>query len=223
VTDKNQSPVCVITGGHGTLGKALENAFNQNGFEVYAPSSTELDVTSASSVSHFFSELPRLDVLIVNAGVVRDRTLAKMTHEEWDTVMKVNLKGAFLCSRAAARLMAKQRKGHIIYISSWAAKNGNFGQSNYAASKAGLIGLCQSMAKEYGKRNVQANVVLPGYFQSKITSSVPADVEEHVRTMHTLERFNTPENAAKFIAFVANLDHCSGQIFQLDSRIAPWT
>jgi 3-oxoacyl-[acyl-carrier protein] reductase len=119
--------------------------------------------------------------------------------------------------------MLAERSGHIILIGSRAAKAGTRGQSLYAAAKAGLVGLAQSLAREYGPRNIRCNVVLPGFLETRMTATVTPSRREEVRAEHMLGRFNTVENAARFIAFLTELDHVSGQVFTLDSRLDRWT
>ncbi len=119
--------------------------------------------------------------------------------------------------------MMKQRSGHILLIGSRAARCGTRGQSAYAAAKAGLAGLGQSLAKEYGPRNIRCNVVLPGFLETRMTAHLSPERRDEVRAEHALGRFNTVENAARFIAFLSRLDHVSGQVFTLDSRIDKWT
>ena len=119
--------------------------------------------------------------------------------------------------------MAKQRSGHLIFIGSRAARHGTRGQSAYAAAKAGLVGLALSIAKEYGGRNIRCNVVLPGFLETKMTAGLPDKRREEIRAEHALGRFNTAENSARAIAFLARLDNVSGQVFTLDSRIDRWT
>jgi 3-oxoacyl-[acyl-carrier protein] reductase len=137
--------------------------------------------------------------------------------------VNVNLRGAFLCSRAALKFMVRQRSGHIVLIGSRAARHGTHGQSAYAAAKAGLVGLAQSVAKEYGARNIRCNVVLPGFLETRMTAGLSKERCEEVRAEHALGHFNTVGNAARFIAFLARLDHVSGQVFTLDSRLDRWT
>jgi 3-oxoacyl-[acyl-carrier protein] reductase len=120
--------------------------------------------------------------------------------------------------------MAKHRRGHIIFIGSNSARWGTAGQANYAAAKAGLIGLTHSLAKEYGARNVRVNCILPGLLETKMTAHLSKEILDQVRAAHALRRFNTCAEAAKFIAFLhRDLPHTSGQVFQLDSRVNRWT
>jgi 3-oxoacyl-[acyl-carrier protein] reductase len=165
----------------------------------------------------------RLDALICNAGVTADGSLALMSDDDWQRVLEVNLKGAFHCSRAALRPMLAQRDGHIIFISSFSGRVGTRGQTNYAAAKAGLIGLSQSLAREAGPRNVRANAVLPGVLPTPMTGGLEAATLASFVSANTLGRINTLDEVARFIAFLTATQNISGQIFQLDSRVAPWT
>jgi 3-oxoacyl-[acyl-carrier protein] reductase len=187
------------------------------------PGRQSMDVRDAAQIEACFSRLERLDVLIANAGLTRDGTMTGLTGDDFSEVMDTNLRGAFLCVRAALKLMLPQKSGHIVLIGSRAARHGTRGQSLYAAAKAGLVGLAQSIAREYGPRNIRCNVVLPGFLETPMTAALSAQRREEVRQEHALGRFNTVENAARFIAFLSRLDHVSGQVFTLDSRIDRWT
>ena len=213
----------LITGGEGGLARALEAEFAREGHRVQAPGRRLLDVTDEKQVIAYFSNLARLDVLIANAGLTRDGLLGNMSPGDFDEVVNVNLRGAFLCARAAMRLMVKQRGGHLLFVGSRSARNGPRGQCNYAAAKAGLVGLAQSLAREYGARNVRSNVVLPGFLETRLTAPLRPELREKIRAEHVLGRFNTVDNAARAIAFLARLDHVSGQVFTLDSRLDRWT
>jgi 3-oxoacyl-[acyl-carrier protein] reductase len=150
--------------------------------------------------------------------------MVKMSEEDFDHVLDVNLKGAFLVSQAAVKLMAKQRHGHIVNVGSYSALSGPAGQANYAAAKAGLIGLTQSLAQEYGARNVRVNCVLPGFLETKMTRHLLEDAvfREGLMNAHALGRLNTPQDAARFIALLHTMESISGQVFQLDSRVRRW-
>lgn len=212
-------PLVLVTGGSGDLAAALVAEFQSVGAEVLHPGRDELDVLSADSVAAWFERLDRLDVLVNNAGVTGDRIFAKLGEAEWQTVLDTNLKGAFLCARAAARLMMKQRSGHLVQIGSWSALRPPVGQAAYAASKAGLIGLTKSLAKELGPRNIRANCVLPGFLETRMTASLPEEVRSATLARHALGRFNTVGDAARFVRLLTSFDHISGQVFQLDSRM----
>lgn len=220
--DVGESRVVLITGGRGDLARACARAFVGRGWSVLAPGRDEMDVASAPSVEAFFKNIGRIDALINNAGATGDGLLARMDDGAWARCLQTNLTGAFLCARAAVRLMAKRRLGHIVHIGSWSGLRGNAGQTNYAAAKAALIGLSASIAKEYGARSIQSNVVLPGFLETKMTATLPAAARERALAEHALGRFNTPESAGEFIAFLAGMDHVSGQVFQLDSRVGRW-
>jgi NAD(P)-dependent dehydrogenase (short-subunit alcohol dehydrogenase family) len=215
--------VAVVTGGKGDLARAICARLSDRHYQVHSPDKKALDITEPERVRAFFSQIERIDLLINNAGAREDSTIAKMTEGAWDRVIAINLRGAFLCSQAVSMKMIAQRSGHIINIGSFSARFGNFGQTNYAAAKAGLIGLTQSLAREMGKRGVRVNCVLPGFLETKFIASVPAEIRKKILQTHELGKFNTIEEAARFIAFLDTLTFVSGQVFQLDSRLAPWT
>jgi len=213
----------LITGGEGGLGRALRQEFSAGGHVVHAPGRKAMDVRDEAQIEAYFSQLDRLDVLIANAGVTRDGSVTGLSTDDYAEVMNTNLRGVFLCARAVLKLMVRQRGGHILFIGSRSGRRGNRGQSVYAATKAGLVGLAQSLAQEYGGRNIRCNVVLPGFLETKMTAGLSAARLEEVRGEHVLGRFNTVANSARAIAFLAQLDHVSGQVFTLDSRIDKWT
>ena len=211
----------MISGGEGDLARALQKEFARD--TVHAPGRKEMDVRDEAHIEAYFSRLERLDVLIANAGLTRDAPVTSLPEGDFNEVVNANLRGAFLCARTALKLMLRQRSGHVIFIGSRAARHGTRGQSAYAAAKAGLVGLAQSLAKEYGARNIRCNVVLPGFLETRMTAELSAQRREVVRAEHALVRFNTVGNAARAIAFLARLDHVSGQVFTLDSRMDRWT
>lgn len=218
-------PVALITGGAGDLAMAVKTELERQGWQVHAPDRLELDVTDKASVERAFAPLPQLDLLVHAAGITRDALMLKMSEEDFSQVLEVNLKGAFLCSQAALKIMLPQRRGQLVHIGSFSALDGPAGQANYAAAKAGLIGLTQSLAAEYGPRGIRANCVLPGFLDTKMTRHLLQD-EAHARNIlatHALGRLNTVQDAARFIAFLDSLPHVSGQVFQLDSRLHAWT
>jgi 3-oxoacyl-[acyl-carrier protein] reductase len=145
----------------------------------------------------------RVDILVNNAGITRDGLLMRMKDEDWDAVMTVNLKGAFLCSRAAAKVMTKQRYGRIINIASVVGQMGNAGQANYCASKAGLIGLTKSNARELAKRNVTVNAVAPGFIATAMTDALPEKVREELTAQIPLARLGSADDIANAVVFLA--------------------
>lgn len=213
----------LITGGAGDLAQAMKHELESQGWLVHAPSRSELDVTDKAQVQSVIGSLPRLDLLIHNAGILRDSSLLKMSASDFHDVLQVHLKGAFLTSQAALKIMLKQHQGHIIHIGSFSALSGPAGQANYAAAKAGLIALTQSLAAEYGSKNIRANCVLPGFLETKMTCSLLEKQRAQIESDHTLGRLNTTEQAAQFITFLHSMENISGQVFQLDSRIHRWS
>jgi 3-oxoacyl-[acyl-carrier protein] reductase len=209
----------IITGGQGDLAVAMADALRQAGYQVMAPGRKELEVTSASSVKAFFAPITSLDLLINNAGLTRDIAHTNLTEADWDLVVDTNLKGSFLCSQAALKIFCRQNAGHILNIGSFSGKCPPIGQANYAAAKAGLIGLTQSLAKEYGKRNIRVNAILPGFLETKMTADLSEQARQRVLDRHVLGRLNTVSDAARFVACLHQMSAVSGQIFQLDSRI----
>ncbi len=203
--------------------RAMERQFSGQNAQVLAPGRGEMDVREEAQVQAYFSAITRLDVLVANAGVIRDASLTALAPGDFEEVLHTNLRGAFHCSRAALKLMIAQRSGHIIFIGSRAARAGTRGQSAYAAAKAGLIALAQSVAREYGPRNIRCNVVLPGFLETRMTSALTPERRQEIRRDHALGRFNTVEDAARFVVFLSGMEHVSGQVFTLDSRIDRWT
>ncbi|MCS7063110.1 MAG: SDR family oxidoreductase [Methylacidiphilales bacterium] len=219
------SRVALINGGKGDLAQAIAHVLKEKGWGViHTPGKDELDVRDEDGVRKYFGRIERLDLFIHNAGFIRDHAFLNLNCEDWDAVMAVHLRGGFLCVREALKIMMRQEEGgHVLLIGSNSARSGSFGQSNYAAAKAGLIGLGQAIAREYGQRNVRCNVVLPGYLETKMNRHLRAEIVEAIRRQHVLGRFTTIEESARMIAALAESQHISGQIFQLDSRINPWT
>ncbi|HAM72304.1 MAG TPA: 3-oxoacyl-ACP reductase [Verrucomicrobiales bacterium] len=240
-SDAASPPVAWITGAAGGLGQSLVEAFLEGGYRVaaafhrtnpFAPSPNlhphPLDVTDEAGVSRAAQELlerwGRIDLLINNAGITRDGLLASMPEEDWDRVMAVNLGGAAHCSRAVLPAMTRQGGGQILNISSFAARRGHAGQANYVASKAGLIGLTQSLARETGRQNIRVNAILPGVLPGTgMTRDLDPAQLERFAAGNALGRLNAPGEVARFVRFLATLENVSGQVFQLDSRVGRWT
>jgi 3-oxoacyl-[acyl-carrier protein] reductase len=170
------------------------------------------------AVEGIIKESGRLDILVNNAGITRDQLLVRMKEEDWDQVMAVNLKGAFNCLKAAAKPMIKQRFGRIINISSIVGIMGNAGQANYVASKAGLVGLTKSAARELASRNITVNAVAPGFIETAMTQNLPEKVREAMLAQIPLNRFGAPEEVAHAVAFLVSdrAAYITGQVMHVN-------
>ncbi|MFD2911088.1 3-oxoacyl-[acyl-carrier-protein] reductase [Jeotgalibacillus terrae] len=180
------------------------------------------DVSNADDVQAMLketlSEFGSIDILVNNAGITKDNLLMRMKEDDWDQVMDINLKSVFLTTKAAARPMMKQRKGKIINVSSIVGVMGNAGQANYVASKAGVIGLTKTSAKELAARGINVNAVAPGFIETDMTGELPPDVQEAMKQMIPLDRFGKPEDIAKAVVFLASddADYITGQTIHID-------
>ncbi len=223
-----QNKVAIVTGASRGIGKSIALALAEKGAKIVAvdidPAATEAmvaelkalgaeavavqgNVTSGDDVERMVDAavkaFDRIDILVNNAGITRDALLLRMKDEDWDAVLNVNLKGAFLCSRAVAKVMSKQRAGRIINIASVVGQMGNPGQANYCASKAGLIGLTKSNARELAKRNITVNAVAPGFIATAMTDALPEKVREDLAAQIPLERLGSAEDIANAVVFLA--------------------
>ncbi|MEK7683580.1 MAG: 3-oxoacyl-[acyl-carrier-protein] reductase, partial [Nitrospirota bacterium] len=221
--------VAVITGGARGIGKTIAEALARKGVNiVIADISSEqaqgtaaeieklgvkatgvgLDVSKAEEVNKVFGEISKdygkIDILVNNAGVTRDGLIMRMKEEDWDAVININLKSVFLCSKEAVKVMAKQRYGRIINISSVVAFMGNPGQANYSASKAGMVGLTKTTAKEYASRGITANAVAPGFITTAMTEALPENVKEDMKRAIPLGRFGATDDVANAVVFLAS-------------------
>jgi len=217
----------VVTGAQGGLGSAICDTLQASSMHVHAAGRNELDVSCPDTIQQFFKAQERIDLLVCNAGATHDKLLAKMSEDDWNKALEVNLNGAFRCAREATKKMVRQKNedgspagGHIIFISSYSALHPPAGQTNYAAAKSALLGLTKAMAQELGSRNVRVNTVIPGWLDTKMTQATSCAAGESALAKHTLGRFNTPDAVAQFIhSLHYHLPHTSGQVFNLDSRI----
>lgn len=182
----------------------------------------EADVSNLKAVEELMAkaveEFSRIDILVNNAGITRDNLIARMKEEDWDAVLNVNLKSMFNCSKSALKYMMKQRYGRIINISSVVGVMGNAGQANYAAAKAGAIGLTKSIAKEVASRNITANAVAPGFIDTEMTANLPEKVKEEMLAGVPLKRLGLPLDIANAIIFLAsdNASYITGQTLHID-------
>jgi len=236
--------VALITGAARGIGRAIALALARPGLTIYLndislgeeAARTQKDVAAKGAeakliefnvadfvqvqqgIDEIVKESGRLDLLVNNAGITRDNLILRMKEEEWDAVLAVNLKGAYNCIRAVSKTMVKQRFGRIINLSSVVGVMGNAGQANYVASKAGLIGLTKSVARELGSRNITVNAVAPGFIQTEMTESLPEKVKAEMMAQIPLGRFGTPEEVAQAVVFLASeaATYITGQVIHIN-------
>ena len=211
--------VALVTGGSRGIGKAIALELGRAGADVVVSYHTgreeaeavaheiggravEADVSDAGSARALVEQAGDLDILVNNAGLTRDGVLARMSDDDWRAVIETNLSAVFYTCRAAARPMMKRRGGAIVNISSIVGVRGNFGQTNYAASKAGIIGFSKSLARELGSRNVRVNVVVPGYVRTRLTDAIPEEATKTMLEATPLGRLGDPEEVAGAVRFL---------------------
>lgn len=181
-----------------------------------------LDVTDEASVKDTVAQVEsrwgHIDILANNAGITRDRLLLRLSEQDWDAVLDVNLKGAYLCSRAVLPLMLRQRWGRIVGTASVVGLAGNPGQTNYAASKAGLIGFTKALAREVATRNITVNAVAPGYIETQMVQTLSEKVQEAILGQIPMRRFGTPEDVAGVVAFLCSEEasYITGHVINVD-------
>jgi 3-oxoacyl-[acyl-carrier protein] reductase len=233
----------LVTGGARGIGKAIAESLAEKGVNValadvvleeaektareveglgVKTAALRLDVSDSGSVAGTFEsavkELGRLDILVNNAGITRDGLLVRMKEEDWDSVLSVNLKGVFLCSKEAVKVMSKQRYGRIVNIASVVAFMGNPGQANYSASKAGIVGLTKTVAREYASRGITVNAVAPGFITTAMTDALPDNVKEEMKKAIPLGRFGSIEDVAGAVLFLASpgSGYITGQVLHVN-------
>jgi len=239
LTDK----VAIVTGASRGIGEAIAKQLSSCGAKIIliARNSDQLvavketiisnggiaesiagDVSNLNSISEIVTNTidkwGRIDILVNNAGIARDNIIMRMKEDDWDSVMNINLKGCFNGIKSVARPMIKNKAGRIINITSVIGQIGNAGQSNYAASKAGIMGLTKSMAKELGSRNITVNAVAPGYITTDMTNELNDEVKEQMKYSIPLGRLGTPDDVANIVCFLASDEagYITGQTFNVD-------
>jgi len=197
-----------------TATKAEKEGVNAFAFKVDVTDSEQVHLM----IKNAYDKFKNIDILVNNAGITRDKLLIRMSDQDWDSVIQVNLKGAFNCTKQIIRKMIKNNRGKIINISSVVGIMGNAGQSNYAASKAGLIGFTRSIAKELGGRNIQVNAIAPGYIETEMTDHLSQEVKDSYIKQIPMNRGGSPEDVANTVLFLASSlsDYITGQVIHVD-------
>ena len=234
----------LVTGGSRGIGKEVANIYAENGYDViinYVSDRTDVegikkefeeknvkcllvkaDVSKEDDVTNLVNkaieEFGKIDVLVNNAGITKDNLLMRMSKEEFDKVIDINLKGTFLVTKAVTKYMMKKRQGSIINLASVVGVSGNSGQCNYAASKAGIIGFTKSVAKELASRNIRANAVAPGFIATDMTSVLKEEVKENINAQIPLKRMGTAREVAELIYFLGSKksSYITGQVINVD-------
>jgi 3-oxoacyl-[acyl-carrier protein] reductase len=235
--------VALVTGGARGIGQAIALTFAREGADIVVADvnleiaqktcleieglgrkalALEMDVTNYEKVEEginkILDKMGKVDILVNNAGITKDNLLLRMSQADWDAVINVNLKGTFNCIKAVSRPMIKQRSGRIISIASIIGLMGNPGQANYAASKAGIIALTKTVAKELASRNINANAVAPGFIQTEMTAKLPEDIKKKMLEAIPLAKLGTPQDVANTCLFLASEEssYITGQVITID-------
>ncbi len=248
---KLEGKVAIVTGagkGGRGIGRSIALALAEQGADIVITSFTEAnaesvaqdvrertgrravaiqgDVAKAEDVERLFTEtmkqFGRVDILVNNAGQTRDNLILRMSEQDWDTVLDSNLKGAFLCAKAAARIMLKQKSGKIVNVSSVVGIAGNAGQANYSASKGGMNALTKTLAKELGSRGICVNAVAPGFIETVMTDALPEENREQMKKRIPLGRLGSADDVARAVLFLSTGDsaYITGQILTVDGGLS---
>lgn len=238
--------VALITGAAQGIGKAVALLLARNGADIVASDvnleraeetakeieaigrramAIRVDVANLVNVEQMveaiLEQFGQIDILINNAGITRDKLILRMTEEDWDAVLNVNLKGTFNCTKAVIRHMSKQKSGKIVNIASVVGEMGNAGQANYSASKAGVIGFTKTIAREFAQRGINVNAIAPGYIETPMTQALPEKVKEELKRMIPMERLGRPEDVAEAALFLVSeaSSYITGQVLNVNGGI----
>jgi 3-oxoacyl-[acyl-carrier protein] reductase len=241
-----KTKVALITGAAQGIGKAVTLVLARHGADVVvadvniekaqetarevealgrAAMAIRVDVTHLEDVEKMveaaMQRFGKIDILVNNAGIARDKLILRMTEEDWDTVLNVNLKGTFNCTKAVIKHMSKQRSGKIVNIASVVGMMGNPGQANYSASKAGVIGLTKTVAREFAARGINVNAIAPGYIQTPMTEVLPEKAKEELKRLIPMERLGQPEDVAHAVLFLVSetSSYITGNILNVNGGI----
>ena len=241
-----KTKVALITGAAQGIGKAVTLVLARHGADVVvadvniekaqetarevealgrAAMAVRVDVTRFEDVEKMveaaMQRFGKIDILVNNAGIARDKLILRMTEEDWDTVLNVNLKGTFNCTKAVIKHMSKQRSGKIVNIASVVGMMGNPGQANYSASKAGVIGLTKTVAREFAARGINVNAIAPGYIQTPMTEVLPEKAKEELKRLIPMERLGQPEDVAHAVLFLVSetSSYITGNILNVNGGI----
>ncbi len=243
---KLKGKVALVTGAAQGIGRSIALLLARNGADIVVSdvnlekaeeTSREIEAMGSKAmaikvdVSHWeevekmvdsiLEKFGKIDILINNAGITRDKLILRMTEEDWDAVLNVNLKGTFNCTKAVVRHMAKQRSGKIVSIASVVGEMGNAGQANYSASKAGVIGLTKTIAREFAQRGINVNAIAPGYIETPMTEVLPEKVKEELKRLIPMERLGKPEDVAEAVLFLVSEEsnYITGQVLNVNGGI----
>jgi 3-oxoacyl-[acyl-carrier protein] reductase len=238
--------VALVTGAAQGIGKAVALVLARNGADIVISDinlekaeetakevqalgrkalATKVDVATLGDVEKMvesiLAQFGKVDILVNNAGIARDKLILRMSEEDWDAVLNINLKGTFNCTKAVVRHMSKQKSGKIVNIASVVGEMGNAGQGNYAASKAGVIGFTKTIAREFAQRGINVNAIAPGYIETPMTDALPDKVKEELKRLIPMDRLGKPEDVAEAVLFLVSesANYITGQVLNVNGGI----